>query len=416
MLRWLRENLGTLLLSFLLAITVWVAAVSQSDPILEQDFPQPIEISYLGLAEEMLLLGQPPETASVTLRAPESVWRELAVEDIHIVADLSELEAGSYRLALSPRLDIKPARVTGVDPAFVTLTLEPSASKMVNVHIITFDQPALGFQAEEPIAEPNQVNVVGPASIVEQVHELRAEISLTNQRESIDQQVPLIPLDNDGNEVQGVQIALEQVRVIVQIKLGDFYRLVSVIPIIEGRDALEELGHYRVTNITYTPREVIVSSSDREALDALPVFVETTPLDISDQTENVERRLPLNLPVGVYPVGEQSVLVRVTIEPVFKSITVTREIEIQGLGPELYAITSPNTVDIILTGPAATLDALQLEDVRVVVDLRDYEVGNHQIDPQVLVLPTDLILETPIPSIIDVEITSSPPATPTPTP
>ena len=414
MLRWLRENLGTLLLSFLLAITVWVAAVSQADPILEQDFPQPIEISYIGLSEGMLLLGEPPETATITLRAPESVWRELAVEDIHIEADLSELDAGSYRLELSPHLDLKPARVTGINPTFVTLSIEQSASKVVNVNILTFDQPALGFQAEEPIAEPNQVNVVGPASIVERVHELRAEISLTNRRESIDQQVPLTPLDKDGNEVEGVQIAFEQVRVVVQITLGDFYRLVSVIPIIEGRDALEELGHYRVTNITYTPREVIVSSSDREALDALPVFVETTPLDISDQTENVERRLPLDLPLGVYLVGEQSVLVRVTIEPVFKSITVTREIEIQGLGQDLYVITSPSTVDIILTGPAATLDALQPEDVRVVVDLRDYDVGNYQIEPQVLVLLTDLLFEAPIPSIIDVEITSTPPATPTP--
>ncbi|UCF60499.1 MAG: hypothetical protein JSV37_12145 [Anaerolineaceae bacterium] len=414
MLRWLRENLGTLLLSFLLAVTVWVAAVSQADPILEQDFPQPIAISYIGLSEDMLLLGDPPETATITLRAPESVWRVLAPEDIHIEADLSELDAGSYRLELIPRLDLKPSRVTGIDPAFVNLTIEPSASKVVSVNIVTFDQPALGFQAEEPVAEPNRVTVVGPASIVEQVHELRAEITLTNRRESIDQQVPIIPLDEAGNEVEGVQITPVLVRVVVQIKLGDFYRLVSVIPIIRGREALEELGHYRVTNITYTPREVIVSSSDREALDALPVFVETTPLDISNQTGIVERRLPLNLPVGVYLVGEQSVLVVVTIEPVFKSITVTREIEIRGLGPDLYVITSPSTVDIILTGPAATLDALQPEDVRVVVDLLDYIVGNYQIEPQVLVLPADLEFEGPIPSIIDVDITSSPPPTPTP--
>lgn len=416
MLRWLRENLGTLLLAFFLAVTVWVAAVSQADPIVEQDFSQPIEISYLGLTDEMLLLGQPPEYASVTIRAPESVWRELSVEDIHIETNLSELDAGSYWLKLLPRLDIKSARVTAIDPDSVTVTLEPSATKVVDVNIVTLDQPALGYQAEEPISEPSQVSVVGPSSIVEQVYELRAEISLTNRRESIDQQVPLVPLDREGNSVDGAQISQEQVRVIVQITLGDFYRLVSVIPIIEGQDTMEELGHYRVTNITYTPREVIVSSSDREALDALPVFVETIPVDISDQTESVERRLPLNLPEGVYLVGEQSVLVQVIIEPVVESITVTREIEIQGLAPELYAITSPSTVDIILTGPAATLDALQLEDVRIVVELHDYDIGKHPIEPQVLVLPTDLLYEAPIPSIIEVEITSSPPSTSTPTP
>jgi YbbR domain-containing protein len=161
---------------------------------------------------------------------------------------------------------------------------------------------------------------------------------------------------------------------------------------------------------------VIVFSSNRAALDALPGFVETVPLDITGQTRDVERRLPLNLPDEVSMVGEQSVLVQVTIVPVIESITLTREIEIQGLGPDLFAVISPTTVNVILTGPAETLDSLQEEDVRVVLDLLDLDEGTYQLEPQVLVLPTDLEFDAPIPNTIELRITTSPPPTPTASP
>ena len=415
MLQWLRANLGTLLLAFVMALTAWVAAVNQDDPIIESIYPQPIEIVYTGLTEGTLIVGNTPDNATVTIRAPESVWNELSPQDIYLEADLTGLEAGIYRITLKHHVNREPSQVTEVEPEILTLTLEPSTSKELTIQVLTFDQPALGYIAEEPIAVPEHATVVGPTSLVDQIYELRAEISLANRRESLDQEVALIPLDENGNEVRGVLIPIEQVRILVQIKPGERYRPISVIPYIEGREELEAIGHYQVTAINVIPREVIVFSSDKEVLDALPGYVETVPLNILDETHQVERRVPLNLPEGVSLVGDQSVLVQVTIVPVVESITITRAVEIQGLGPDLYAYPSPDTIDVILTGPAATLEALRTEDVRVVLDLLDHEAGIYQIEPQVLLLPTDLEFDAPMPATIEVSITTTPPPTPTPT-
>lgn len=415
MLQWLRANLGTLLLAFVMALTVWVAAVNQDDPIVESIYPQPIEIVYADLPEGMLIVGHTPQDANVTIRAPDSVWKELSPQDIYLEADLSGLEAGTYRITLKHHVNREPSQVTEVEPEVLILTLEPSTSKELAIQVLTFDQPALGYVAEEPIAVPDHATVVGPTSVVEQIYELRAEISLANRRESLDQEAALIPLDENGNEVKGVLIPIEQVRITVQIKPGERYRPISVIPDIEGREELEAIGHYQVMAINVIPREVIVFSSDEVVLDALPGYVETVPLNILDETHEVERRLPLNLPEGVSLVGDQSVLVQVTIVPVMESITITRVVEIQGLGPNLYAYSSPDTVDVILTGPAATLDALRPEDVRVVLDLLDHDTGIYQIEPQVILLPTDLEFDTPMPATIEVNITTTPPPTPTPT-
>ena len=49
MISWLRQNLGTLLMSLILALTAWVAAVGQQDPVVEQIFPEQIAIDYRNL-------------------------------------------------------------------------------------------------------------------------------------------------------------------------------------------------------------------------------------------------------------------------------------------------------------------------------------------------------------------------------
>jgi YbbR domain-containing protein len=415
MLRWLRENLGTLILAFIVALTVWVAAIGQEDPIKEDIFPEDIKIDYLSITDGLLIVGQPPEEGTVTIRAPRTVWDELTAQDIHLYVDMEGLETGPHKLSLNSAIDIKPSLVTNIEPETLTLTLEPSASRIVDVSVFINDEPALGYEAEEPIVDPEKASIIGPASVVEQVTELRANISLNNRRENVDQWVTLVAIDDEGNNVQGILIPTEQAHITVQINPKGGYRQVSVIVDIDGREQLDTVGHYRVADISVIPKEVIVFSSDQPTLEALPGYVFTLPLSVADATENIERQLPLQLPAGVSSVGEQTVLVQVTIVPIESSITVIREVETQGLGPELFAYSSPDSVEVILTGPSASLDNLQPEDVRVVLDMLDLGVGTYQIEPQVIVLPPDLAFTNPRPSIVEVTVSTTPPASPPPT-
>ncbi len=82
----------------------------------------------------------------------------------------------------------------------------------------------------------------------------------------------------------------------------------------------------------------------------------------------------------------------------------------------MTALPSPPTVDVILSGPLLTLDALKPEDVRVVLNLVGLGRGTHQVEPGVVVLPDNVTAETLLPSTIEVVITGSTPRqTPTPT-
>jgi YbbR domain-containing protein len=70
----------------------------------------------------------------------------------------------------------------------------------------------------------------------------------------------------------------------------------------------------------------------------------------------------------------------------------------------LRAVISPETVTVILSGPVALLDRLKVEDVRIVVDLANRTVGIYQIEPEVEVLLSELVVESILPENVEVSI------------
>jgi YbbR domain-containing protein len=55
------------------------------------------------------------------------------------------------------------------------------------------------------------------------------------------------------------------------------------------------------------------------------------------------------------------------------------------------------------------------EDVRVFVDVSDLELGIYQLEPQVEIIPDRVIVESVVPSTVEVEIIVAPTPTPSST-
>jgi len=418
MINWLRENFGTLTLSFLLAIAAWVAAISTRDPIQEQAYPEPLPILYRGLQENLLLTGDVPEQAEAVLRAPLSVWEALVPSDIQVVADLEGLGAGRHRIALKVLLQRRAVQVTALDPATIEITLEPLVSKTVGLRMEIIGEPAPDYEAEEPALDLQEVTVSGPKSLVDRVDAAEIHLDLTNRQRPIDQELQIIPVDFEGQPVEGLTLSAESVRVSLQITKRENIRRLVVVPIIEGREELEAEGWYRLVRIVHDPPEVAVFSEDPEALEALPGYVQTLPIDVSNVTETIERWVPLDLPQGFSLIGVQSIKVTVEIEPIMTTTAISRPVEVEGLGYGLYAYPSPEQVGLILSGPAAVLDTLTPEQVHVVVDVSTLPVGTHVLEPQILDVPESVTYDAPTPATIEVVLTfvERPTSTPTPSP
>ncbi|RME06578.1 MAG: hypothetical protein D6803_06175 [Anaerolineae bacterium] len=409
--RGLLRNLGTLLLAFVLAVVVWVSAVTSADPNQEQTFVVPVEI--IGEKEDLEILTPLPDTLEVTLLAPRSILEQIQEDAGALSAwmDFSHTGAGRYVVAVQYHIaeQYRPVRVVKVNPQNVEVTLEALVSRMLPIETRVTGEPALGYQAAPPEWSLQQVTVSGRVSQVEKVDKVVAELNIEGANETIERSVRLVPLDANGNRVDEVTLEPDEVNVVQTITLRGGYRNMVVKVVTTGQVA----EGYRQTSISVSPPNVMVFSADPQIVNQLPGYVETQPLDLSGAVDDIETILSLNLPEGVSVIGDPNVLVQVGIAAMEGNAKVIRVVEVIGLLPEMEAQVAPDAVDVILFGPLPVLDSLADTDVRVLVDLSELEPGVHQLSPQVIVLPEGIRVEAIVPESIEVNI--QPVSTPTPT-
>ncbi|MCD4752417.1 MAG: hypothetical protein K8R40_05055, partial [Anaerolineaceae bacterium] len=78
----------TFLLAFVLAVIVWMLAVTAGDPNEERIYPGTIPIEVVGLDENLILVSMDPMTTTVELSAPQSIWNELNRDSSLILAKI----------------------------------------------------------------------------------------------------------------------------------------------------------------------------------------------------------------------------------------------------------------------------------------------------------------------------------------
>ena len=417
-LRWLLSNLSTLILSFALAVVVWISAVTAANPNIERVRSVPLEV--IGLDPDKLVTSNVPTQVRVTLRAPTSVMDSITSTDQSVRAwvDLSGLEAGIHDIEVEANVEAnyQPAEVVQVSPEIITVTLETLLSRNLPVKLEVEGEPAVGYQKGQPSYDPTSVTVSGAESLVSQVDEVRATLDISDATESFDTDVPLVALDTHGEPVNGLTLTPLDVRVNQPVFLQGGYRNVIVRVVTSGQPA----NGYKLTNITVSPVNVVVFSSNPQLVNDLPGYVETMPVELEGAEDDFDTFVALNLPEGISVVGDQSVLVQVSIAAIEGSLTLTLPVVPIGLLPTLAAEISPPTVDVILAGPVPVLNGLQTDDIRVSVDLTNLEVGTYQVETVVDVLPDRVIVETILPSTVEVTVIIAPtptatlPASPTP--
>jgi len=405
-------NLRTLLIAFILAVSVWISAVTAANPD-EVRPPITVPLELIGEDPSLIMISTPPSVIEVTLRAPRSIWEQLTAQEntVRAILDLSGLSAGEHTVDIQIQVSLRPTQIVLTNPTSVTVKLEPLATKTLPLDLSLSGQPAIGYQAGDTILDPTEVIVSGPETLVKQASRARILVNLGGIRESIDQAVTVEILDEKNAPLDGITVNPETAHVNIPISQQGGFRDVAVKVVVQGQQA----AGYRLENISVFPPVITVFASDPDLVNALPGVVETQPLDLQDAKENISTRLALTLPPEITIVGSQTVQVQVDISPIQTSLTLLDQpITVIGLPEGFFAQISPLTVDVILSGPLPVLDALTPQDVTITIDVSGLDVGTHQLTPKVEVLVGNVLVESILPGTIEVVL--SIPVIPTATP
>lgn len=398
------HQLPTFLFAFLLALIVWVTAVTAADPSAEKEFPGTVNVEVIGQAPDLVMTSSLPTSVSVSLRAPESIWTKLIQEKapVRAILDLSGLGEGPHTVPIQIEVGIKPVEIVTYNPRSVDIALEPLTTSQFEINVVNTTNPAIGYQAGTPTLDQTTATVSGAASLVSSVTEVRASLDMKQATSDINELVTLAAYDQNGQVVKNVTITPEKVKVTESIaQLGGFRNVVVKLSTI-GQPATG----YRLTSITVNPPTVTVYSSDPQKVEALPGYITTESVNLSGLKDDLNQQIGLIMPDGVTVVGDPSVNVQVSISPVENSLSLNSvPVQATGLAANLVATISPATADVIISGPLVTLNTISIPDLQVLIDLSGLAPGRHTIEPMTSLNNPDLTIESIQPTTFEVTIT-----------
>ena len=401
MIRKLLHTLSLFGLATVLATVVWITAANEDNPIVQQVYPQPITIEMKLLSKDMIVGRSNIKDVAVLIRAPSQVWSTLSNNQINITADLNGLPPGLHKVPLKANVDIPSVEILSVSPSEISINLERIITRTIPVIVDIQGEPAVGYIARSPIISAENIIVTGSEKEISKLETIKLTINISQEKANINRTFTFSQIGVLESIIGDLILQPKSTTVTIPIRQMGGYRDVAVRALLEGKP---EPG-YRITNITTSPPTITVFSSDPDQITSLPGFVETEPLDISSSSQDVDARLTMALPEGVTAVSEQSIVVLVSIKAIETSQRIRQDLTVTGLGPNLSVQISPDSVDVIVSGPLPVLDSLTRENVKVMLDLLHLVPGSYDIEPSVIVSGPDVIkTDTILPAFIRVNI------------
>ncbi len=398
------QNFIWFLTSLALAIVIWFIASLNVNPISEEIFTD-IPVDVLA-SENMIITSVSTGNVDVTVRSPETVRRD----DIVVQADLTGRAPGSYTIPLTVQIALTATGDT--QPRQITVVLEQAETRLKPI-VVDVQNTAVSFSVEN-VQYELQAEVRGSLDAVTAVTALRATLDLQEQRTegSIDRTLTLMPVDESGSEVTNVTIEPRTVTVTADIVRRDDVREVAVNP----RILFEELPeNFEFRSINYEPRTVVISGSP-DLLEQIGDTVDTQPISLQDRTGNFTTEVALDLPSDSLIVVSETGIVTVEVEIAEQTASIALEnlpVTILGAPENMVVRGNPETISLVLSGPATLLEGITVQDIQVIATITVVEPGTYEITPTVSIrqgqISTNAVSITLLPERVSVTINAPTP-------
>lgn len=388
-----------LAISIVLAMFIWGFIVWETNPEVTREFAA-VAVTPENVPADMLIVGSVP-TVTVTLKGPQDIMRTVVASDVTASIDFSDVTSPGI-----DDYDVEAQTPSGVREVII----EPSTIEVELDLIVTRTFPTtLREDSPRPAsvsaidASTQIASVQGPQALVDQVDAVELVIDLGDQRESFTEEVPLVPVSETGNRVDGVVVSPSEVEFSVTFESTVKDVPVTVVCACIVDDQLEQIVLNNAAAIPSTIQISGPSSALESVSEARTVAIDISELDESGWILDVEidsRAIPETVNYS-----DQTVDVWVQVNPERVEIS-DIPIKVLGLEPGLEAELSADSVTIIVTNSDEDFEEPGSLDLSAVVDLTDLSTGSYTVDVAVVV-PPDVTYDQVFPRTVDVVLQPS---------
>ena len=378
--------------SIVLAIIVWAYVRAAVDPNGVTNITN-VRVETTGasvLSSQGLTISDiSPQTVTLRVEGPTSARTELLLNRSSLYArvDVSSCVEGEnvlrYRAVWPETINTDDL---SEEQGTVTVTVTKLYTKTFDVQFHLDGKVAEGYQMGTPAIEPASVIVGGPVEQVNRVDRVAAILKSEELNERFAGDLPLTPLDKQGNPLTGLEITLSAETAYVVAPVVVIKEVPLTIHVLPGGGAAE--GDARV-NID--PSTIVVSGAEADMAGLEEISLGGISLS------NVVGTKAFSFPITLDP--------SLTNESGWDTATVT--VTVEGLDTEVFAVSNIRTtpppggyevelvtqnVLVTVRGPTEELKKIDASQIRVVANLTNVTTqGTSQVAAEVYLDGSDAV-------------------------
>ena len=380
-------------LSLLLAVLFWLY-VDKTDGSRISDTYYNIPVEFIGETDVLAgrgLMLENGQDISITLRlsGPRTVLSNLKKEDIHIWANLTSIGAiGTFQLpydiAYPDTINRSDISVESQSQFNVTVQVVELSNKTIPVSAEVMGEVAESYiyMSDLLVLEPSAITISGREEDIAPVETVRVVLDMSGASSTLERELEFQLLDKEGNEVSNEHIRVSDHRINVTAPVYLIKELKLSVRWAGSPGSSE-------SDISYSigPVDTITVAGEPASLETKDEIV-LGEIDLSEYVEGTALDFDINIPANCVNI---SGITTATVSFRFKSGLDTRlftitDITTRGVDEDHRCRLVTTSLDVVLRGPSEDMERLTEEDVRVVVDLTDFNSdGTHRVEPLILV-------------------------------
>lgn len=370
-----------ILLSIVLAIIFWFyvrAAVDPNGTVNIHNVRVEAGGTNVLTSQGLTVANIDPQMVELRVEGPTSARTELLRNrsSLYVRVDVSSCVEGintlRYRAVLPENMNIDDLRA---ENGTVTVMVEKLHTRTFDVQFQLDGKVAGDYQMGTPAIEPVSVIVGGPVEQVNQVDKVAAILKSEELSERFAGDLPLVPLDKDGNPLTDLEITLSAETAYVVVPVVVTKQVPLTVNLLPGGGATEEDAKRDID-----PPSIVVSGSEADLAGLEEISLGS--INLSDVVGTKEFSFPIILDPSL------------TNESGLSAATVT--VTVEGLDTEVFAVSNIRAINppegynvdvvtqsvlITVRGPAEDLEKIDASQIRVVVDLSGMTTQGTQLVP-----------------------------------
>lgn len=295
--RAVRSNWLLAVISVVLGTAMWIYMINTSGTIRTTEYQKvPVKIELAGTVPERYGLYMMQDgtlhTVNVEVEGSRAKMMNFSREDLTVSLDLSPVTTpGGYNLDVKVRSKDSDVTVVSVEPATIYFEFDDLVTKAFPIKFNYTGTLTDGYVLTKEIAQPAEIEISGPASIVNTIGNISIPVNINGAKNPISgtQILNLQTTENQTVERTYLTVSAEE----IQYEIGIAYQKTVPVEVLLANRYGGDESNYLI--MQYTPESVMIQGSEKDLMGVNKISIGEVPTEtIAGTKQTFSMALPQN--------------------------------------------------------------------------------------------------------------------------